>query len=210
MSTSRCQRSGRGGRAGVWRRHDLLPREVRSRCWPRPIKTLPKLIIPLRGNGTLLTLTGTSAVVDNHLITTFDEIPDAPVSSFKLNITGGKKGILVVSGDKADICKANQIAEQEVDGQNAKQADTNITIATPACKTKVLSKKTTKKSVIVKVSGLAAGKLTISGKGIKKTTRTISKATVATITARRTKGTPGKVTATLKPADTAKARTATK
>ena len=176
----------------------------------REIRTLPKLVIPLRGNGILLTLTGTSNVVDNRLVTTFDLIPDAPVSSFKLNITGGKKGILVISGDKADICKANQVAEQEVDGQNGKQVDSNITIATPACKTKVLSKKTTKKSVIVKVGGLSAGKLTISGKGIKKTSRTITKATVATVTAPRTKGTPGKVTATLKPVGQAKARTAVK
>jgi hypothetical protein len=176
----------------------------------RDIRTLPKLVIPLRGNGILLTLTGTSNVVDNQLVTTFDLIPDAPVSSFKLNITGGKKGILVISGDKADICKANQIANQEIDGQNGKQADTDITFSTPACKTKVISKKTTKKSVIVKVAGLTPGKLTITGKGIKKTSRTITKATVATVTARRTKGTPGKVTATLKPAGAAKARVATK
>ncbi|MES1192934.1 MAG: hypothetical protein ABUM26_01310, partial [Solirubrobacterales bacterium] len=174
----------------------------------REIRTLPKLVIPLRGNGILLTLTGTSDVVNDRLVTTFDLIPDAPVSSFKLNITGGKKGILVISGDKADICKANQIANQEVDGQNGKQADTDITIATPACKTKVISKKTTKKSVVVKVAGLTAGKLTITGKGIKKTSRTITKATVATITARRTKGTPGKVKVTLKPVGKAKARTA--
>jgi hypothetical protein len=176
----------------------------------REIRTLPKLVIPLRGNGILLTLTGTSDVVDNRLVTTFDLIPDAPVTSFKLNINGGKKGILAISGDKADICKSNQIANQEVDGQNGKQADADIIIATPSCKTKVLSKKTTKKSVIVKVAGLTTGKLTITGKGIKKTSRTIAKATVATITAKRTKGTPGKVTATLKPAGKAKARTATK
>ena len=175
----------------------------------REIRTLPKLVIPLKGNGILLTLTGTSAVVDNHLVTTFDQIPDAPVSSFKLNITGGKKGILVISGDKADICKSTQIANQEIDGQNGKQADTDITISTPACKTKVLSKKTTKKSVIVKVAGLTPGKLTVSGKGIKKTTKSIAKATVATITARRTKGKPAKVIVSFD-AGPAKARTATK
>jgi hypothetical protein len=176
----------------------------------REIRTLPKLVIPLRGNGILLTLTGTSDVVKNRLVTTFDQIPDAPVSSFKLSITGGKKGILVVSGDKADICKANQVAAQEISGQNGKRADTDITIATSACKTKVLSKKTTKKSVVVKVGGLTPGKLTVSGKGIKKTTRTIAKATVATITAKRTKGTPGKVTVSFDPAGPTKARKTTK
>ncbi len=57
-------------------------------------------------------------MVDDQLVTTFDNIPDAPVSSFKMNINGGKKGILVVSD--ADICKGTQIAAQQVDGQNNK------------------------------------------------------------------------------------------
>ena len=43
----------------------------------------------------------------------------------------------------------------------------------------------------VKVGGLGAGKVTVTGKGIKKTTKTITKSTVATITAKRTKGKPG-------------------
>ncbi len=75
----------------------------------RSIKTTPKLVIPLVGqNGVKLTLTGTSTVVDDKLVTTFDNIPDAPVSSFKMDINGGKKGILVVSD--ADICKSTQVA----------------------------------------------------------------------------------------------------
>ncbi len=103
----------------------------------RAIKTLPKLVIPLVGeNGVRLTLTGTSDVVDDQLVTTFDTIPDAPVSSFKLDINGGKKGILVVSD--ADICKSTQIADQEVDGQNGKTADARVFIQTPSCPLKVM------------------------------------------------------------------------
>jgi hypothetical protein len=175
----------------------------------REIRTLPKLVIPLVGqNGVKLTLTGTSNVVGDRLVTTFDNIPDAPVSSFKLNIIGGKGGILVVSG--ADICKTTQIADQEVDGQNAKVVDSAVYIQTPACSLKVLSKKITKTSVTVKVAGLGAGKVTVTGKGIKKTTKTISKSTVATIVAKRTKGTPGKVTVSFDPTGPAKARKVSK
>jgi hypothetical protein len=158
----------------------------------REIRTLPKLVIPLAGqNGVKLTLTGTSAVARDQLVTTFDNIPDAPVSSFKLNIKGGKGGILTVSD--ADICKSAQIAEQEVDGQNGKQADANVSIQTPSCPTKVLSTKVGKTSVAIKVGGLGAGKVTVTGEGIKKTTRTITKSTVATITAKRANGRLGKV-----------------
>jgi hypothetical protein len=175
----------------------------------REIKTLPKLVIPLTGqNGLKLTLTGTSAVENDQLVTTFDNIPDAPVSSFKLNIMGGKGGILTVSN--ADICKSTQIAEQQIDGQNGKDADVDVAITTPSCPLRVLSKKVGKRSVAIKVGGLGAGKVTVTGKGIKKTTKTIVKSTVATVTAKRTKGTPGKVTVTFDPAGPAKARKTTK
>ena len=105
----------------------------------RSIKTTPKLVIPLTGeNGVKLTLTGTSDVVDDKLVTTFNNIPDAQVSSFKMDINGGKKGILVVSS--ADICKSTQIAEQQVDGQNNKAADADVYIQTPSCPTKILAR----------------------------------------------------------------------
>jgi hypothetical protein len=142
------------------------------------------------------------------LVTTFENIPDAPVSSFKMDIIGGKGGILTVSN--ADICKSTQIANQQIDGQNGKDADSSISIQTPSCPLKVVSKKVGKTSVAVKVSGLGAGKVTISGRGIKKTTKTITKATVATITAKRTKGKPAKVTVTFDPAGPAKPRKTTK
>ncbi|MET0601315.1 MAG: hypothetical protein ABW167_04940 [Baekduia sp.] len=151
----------------------------------RDIRTLPKLVIPLTGqNGIKLTLTGTSDVEDDRLVTTFDNVPDAPVSSFKLNINGGKGGILAVSG--TDICKSTQIAEQQVDGQNGNAADTDVFIQTPSCPTKIISKTITRTTVALKIGGLGAGKVTVTGRGIRKTTKSISKSTVATITAKRT------------------------
>ena len=127
------------------------------------------------------------------LVTTFDNIPDAPVSSLQAEHhrwQGRHPGRL----RDADICKATQIADQQIDGQNNKNADTDVYIQTPSCPLKVLSKKIGKTSVAVKVGGLGAGKVTVTGKGIKKTTKTITKSTVATITAKRTKAKPGKVT----------------
>jgi hypothetical protein len=175
----------------------------------REIRTLPKLVIPLTGqNGIRLNLVGTSNVVDNHLVTTFDNIPDAPVSDFTLDIAGGKSGILVVSG--TDICKASQVATQQINGQNAKQLNANVYLQTPACPLKIISKKTGKTTVAIKIGGLGAGKVTVRGTGIKKTTKTITQSTVATITAKRTNGKPGKVTVSFDPAGPAKAHKTTK
>jgi hypothetical protein len=174
----------------------------------RQIRTLPKLVIPLTGeNGLRLNIVGTSNVVDDRLVTTFDNIPDAPVSDFALTIDGGQHGILTVSG--TDVCKANQIANQQINGHNGKTANADIYLQTPACTTKVLSKKVGKTTVTLTIGGLAAGKVTVSGAGIKKTTKTITKTTVTTITARRTKTRPGKVKISFTPTGSKKAKTAT-
>jgi hypothetical protein len=146
----------------------------------RQIKTLPTLVIPLKGEGVSLVIRGSSSVVDDHLVTTFDNLPDAPVSKFVLNLNGGQHGILVVSD--ADICKSTQVAEQEIDGQNNKQADAKLAMGTPDCPLKVLSKSFGRTTVKIAVGGLSDGKLTLSGTGLKKTTKTILNATVATIT----------------------------
>jgi hypothetical protein len=74
---------------------------------------------------------------------------------------------------------------------------------------KILSKKVAKTSVAVKISGLGAGKITVTGHGIKKTTKTIATSTVATVTAKRTKSKPGKVRVSFLPTGAKKAKTTT-
>ena len=92
----------------------------------RTIRTLPKLWIPLSGDGVTIDLDASSAVDSSgRLVTTFDAIPDAPIKRFQLKITGGKHGILVVSD--TNLCQARQVAEVAMDGQNGKNADSTLT-----------------------------------------------------------------------------------
>jgi hypothetical protein len=150
----------------------------------RQIRTLPTLAIPLRGGGITLVIRATSEVVDNHLVTTFANIPDAPVSDFKMKINGGAKDILVVSG--ADICKSTQITEQVATGQNGKVADADITMGSP-CALGVVGSSHTASALKLTVSGLGAGKVSASGTGLVKTTRSITTATTATLQPKFTK-----------------------
>lgn len=146
----------------------------------RQIRTLPTLATVLRGEGVTLVLRATSSVNDDdQLVSTFDNIPDAPVSSFKLNINGGKKGILVISD--ADICKSTQKLDQVTDGQNGETREDTVTIATPSCPLGVVGSSHTSKALKLKVGGLGAGKVTASGKGLKKSSRTLAASTVATV-----------------------------
>lgn len=174
----------------------------------RKIKTLPNLFIPLKGEGVEVDLNASSDVdpLDN-LVTTFSNIPDAPVRQVDLNITGGKHGILVVSG--TNICKGKQVANARMDGQNGKVYDSDIAVGTP-CSPSVKSSKLTKSALSVKLGGLAAGRVTVSGSGIRNISRTLKSAADATFVAKRTNGkAPSKITVRFDPAGPAKATSRT-
>jgi hypothetical protein len=64
--------------------------------------------------------------------TTFQNVPDAAVQSFTLNLKGGNKGLLVNS---ANLCKKKQHATIELTGQNGKAYDTQPVVKT-SCKGK--------------------------------------------------------------------------
>jgi hypothetical protein len=181
----------------------------------RQIRTLPTLLMQLRGEINV-NLRGTNSVPDNrHLTSTFPTVPDAPISSFSLKLNGGKKGILVITDGHSDICSTPQKPFLAAAGHNGKRLDTSTTM-TVQCPLAIASRTFTKTSVRVKVSGLTAGKLTISGPGIKTTHRIITTATSTTLTAqltntgrhlRRTKQ-DVRIKATLQPKGTKKATTA--
>jgi hypothetical protein len=181
----------------------------------RQIRTLPTLLIELRGEINI-NLRGTNSVPDNkHLTNTFSMIPDAPISSFSLKLNGGKKGILVITDGNDNICSVPQKPFLAAEGHNGKRLETATTMSVE-CPLAVASRTFTNSSVKVKVSGLSAGKLTISGAGIKTTRRTITTASAATVTAQLTA--TGKrlrhakhdvrIKATLVPNGTKKAKTA--
>jgi hypothetical protein len=145
----------------------------------RIIKTLPKLFIPLKGEGVKVNINASSEVPDNqHLVTTFSNLPDVPLKSFDLSITGGSHGILVVSG--TNICSANQIATAQFDAQNGKDLEDDITLGTP-CPLSVKGTGHSASTVKLTIAGLNAGKVSVSGKGISRMSRTVAQATVATV-----------------------------
>jgi hypothetical protein len=119
------------------------------------IHTLPSLLIPLRGQ-IALDLRAQSSVSGGKLVTTFPTIPDAPVSKFTLQINGGRKGILVITGRGRSICGKPQVTNATLKGQNGKKETPAIRMSTP-CGSKKKSKKkhkSKKHSTIVRTSGV--------------------------------------------------------
>jgi hypothetical protein len=107
------------------------------------IRTLPMIVAALRGE-IAINLRGESDVKGPRLVNTFDQVPDAPVSQFNLNIAGGKRGILVVTENRRgriNLCARAQIAEADMDGHNGKRFDRNVRLKT-ACGKRKSSKRT--------------------------------------------------------------------
>jgi uncharacterized repeat protein (TIGR01451 family) len=146
----------------------------------RLIKTLPTLLIELRGEIDV-NLRAVSSVPDGkHLVNTFPMIPDAPITSFLLKLNGGAHGILVAT-DGHDICAEPQAPFFSAVAQNGKRVDGATTLK-PDCPLKV-SRTFTSSTVRVRVTGVGPGTVTVSGRGVRTTRRTIASGPVVTLTA---------------------------
>jgi hypothetical protein len=97
------------------------------------IRTLPSLLVKLNGE-LRVNVRGATAIENKRLVSTFERVPDAPVSRFDLKLKGGKGGILAVAARKG-LCgrRQREIAQATFTGQNTKQAAFPVTMPKP-CK----------------------------------------------------------------------------
>jgi hypothetical protein len=85
---------------------------------------LPDLVVDLRGPAhqpLRVELAGRTDSVKGALRNTFDLAPDAPVSSFRLELFGGKRGLVELS---RNLCKGRYRATVKLDAHNGKVYDT--------------------------------------------------------------------------------------
>jgi hypothetical protein len=83
----------------------LLPGELRGPVYliQQPGSPLPGVLVQLRGLVNL-SLRGSVSIGTGGLTTTFNGIPDVPISHFELVFTGGKTGTLITS---RDLCRGS-------------------------------------------------------------------------------------------------------
>lgn len=87
---------------------------------------LPDIVADLKGQFRIPQV-GYVDSKNGRIRTTFDVVPDAPVSRFTLSLFGGKRGLLVNS---RNICKQKQRAKVSFVAQNGRRYDTKPVIAT--------------------------------------------------------------------------------
>jgi hypothetical protein len=117
-----------------------LVQGLRTNKFGRTIRTLPTLLVPLRGpDNVAFDLRAHTNVVKNKLVTTFENIPDAAVSQFTLTINGGRRGILVVTHHR-NLCRGKQITNASLGGQNGKRRNQKLAMTRPCVKHKALKR----------------------------------------------------------------------
>ena len=111
-----------------------LVQGIRTTSTGQQVRTLPALLVELRGQ-VAIDLHAQTSVSGGRLVTTFSTLPDLPVTAFTLTINGGKRGILVVTGNRS-LCRASERAPIVLVGQNGRRERRTLTIATPCAKRK--------------------------------------------------------------------------
>ena len=90
-------------------------------------RKLPDIVAQLKGQIDI-NLVGFVESIHGQLRTTFNTVPDAPVSRFTLNLDGGNRGLLINS---INLCSASEHVKVQMDGQNGKTANANPFLTTP-------------------------------------------------------------------------------
>jgi len=91
---------------------------------------LPTLGVVLAGQ-VRITLEGHTAFSHSRLRTTFPAVPDVPVSSFALTLSGGANGLLTPT---SDLCSRRQTASARTVGQNGARHSSRLHVVTTCSK----------------------------------------------------------------------------
>ncbi len=92
---------------------------------------LPDLVMALRGQFSIDLHGVIDTTKNGGLRTTFQIVPDVPVTSFSLHLLGAGKGLIV---NNSDICQHIGPAIAQIDGQNGRSADQKVAIHPPCGK----------------------------------------------------------------------------
>jgi hypothetical protein len=92
--------------------------------------TLPDLVAQLNGQIEVDLVGRIGSSKKGGLRTTFDVVPDAPVSEFTLTMKGGSAGLLQNS---VNLCRSKQHADVLIEAQNGKTADQSPRLQVRGC-----------------------------------------------------------------------------
>jgi hypothetical protein len=139
----------------------------------------PDLVLVLQGQGITIDLTGETDIKRGVTYSKFETVPDVPVSTFELKLPEGPYSILgayLPANANGSMCGQALTMPTTITGQNGAQVIEQTKLAVTGCpkaKPSVRVTKTTLRgsNLLVTIHTTAAGTVTVSGGGLKTTTR---------------------------------------
>lgn len=128
FAVHKCPRNAIYGRAKAWT--PLLAKPLAGPVYLRSSNhPLPDLVVALSGELNV-NLVGRIDSKSGGIRTSFEAVPDAPVTKFVLKMRGGKKGLLTNS---TDVCQGRHRASVQMQAQNGRSRSLRIPLASTNC-----------------------------------------------------------------------------
>jgi hypothetical protein len=158
-------------------------------------EAFPQLIVVLQGEGITVDLAGNTFISKAGITSsTFESVPDVPVSSFELTLPQGKYSALAAN---ANLCAQKLVMPTELVAQNGVVIHQNTPMGVEGCSTSLsFAHSIKKKTLTLHVYAPAAGKITAGGKGLTAKTKTAKNHEDLTIILKQKKA--GKLKTTIK------------
>jgi hypothetical protein len=142
-------------------------------------EAFPDLDLILRGDGVEVVLVGHTHISTKGITTsTFETLPDVPISSAVVSLPVGPQSILTANGN---LCRATLKAPTTIVAQSGAKIAKQTTIAVRNCPVTIISHRVVHNKVLVRVKTFAAGRLTVGGRGLHTRRRRLRKARTLTV-----------------------------
>ena len=147
-------------------------------------EAFPDLDLILKGDGVQIVLVGHTHISSTGITTsTFETLPDAPISSVVVDLPVGEQSLLSANGN---LCKSTLDAPTTIVAQSGAKLTQQTTIAVRNCPFAIVAHRTLGKKAIVKVRVPAAGRIATSGRYLRVVKRKVGSAGTYKLTVRLT------------------------
>jgi hypothetical protein len=150
----------------------------------------PDVEMVLQDEGVTLVVDGKTQIKNGATFSHFETVPDVPFTSFEFNAPEGPYSIFGANGN---LCQTEVRMPTKITAQNGAVLTQSTLVEPEGCPNTltILSHSVNKRTITLKVVVPSAGKLTATGKGLSKATKTAGGRGILTLTLKATK--PGKL-----------------
>jgi hypothetical protein len=147
-------------------------------------EAFPNLDLILRADGVTVILVGHTNITNSIITTSFESLPDVPVSSFSLYLPSASNSLLAANGN---LCTSNLVMPTTIIAQNGAKITQSTKITTRNCPVQIVKHKTAGTTATMTVQVPAAGSISAGGTDLKFNKRNVGKAERTTIKASLTR-----------------------